>query len=152
MIQRIQSFYLLLVALLMLAMLFVPFADFNNETASYIFKAKGVYTHSDPPTLVYAAWSLFALLLLTVILPVITIFKYKKRILQMRLCLLNGILIVAFYGVFFIYWWLLSRDLSVETTFKATLAMPAVALILDYMAARCILQDELLVRSESRIR
>ena len=152
MIQRIQSFYLFLIALLMLAMLFVPFANFNNETSAYIFKAMGVYTPNNPPTLVYASWSLFVLLILTVILPVITIFKYKKRILQMRLCLLNGVLIVAFYGVFFIYWWLLSRDLSVSTTFKATLAMPAVALILDYMAGRCILHDELLVRSESRIR
>lgn len=152
MIQRIQSFYLLLVALLMLAMLFVPFADFNNETSSYIFNAMGVYTPSDPPTQVYASWSIFILLIFTAILPVITIFKYKNRVLQIRLCLFNGILIAAFYGVFLVYWWLLSRDLSVSTTFSATLAMPAVALILDYMAGRCILQDELLVRSESRIR
>lgn len=152
MIQRIQTFYLILVSALMLSMLFVPFAVFNSETATYTFDATGVVSVGENAEILYATWPVFIIIALTSILPLVTIFLFKRRLLQLRFCIFNGILIFSFYILFFFYWWLLRDDLAVSTTFKATLAMPAVALILDYMAFRRIAQDEILVRSADRIR
>lgn len=136
----------------MLSMLFVPFAVMNSDTATYIFDATGVVSIAEDTTIAYATWPIFFLLAMTSILPLITVFLFKKRLLQIRFCVFNGILMVAFYLVFFFYWWLLKDDLMVTTSFKATLAMPLVAIVLDYMSFRKITQDEILVRSADRIR
>lgn len=152
MIQRVQTIFLLLSALLMGTMLFVPLAELNNETTSYILSAKGVMTMGEQARSVYPTGSVFALLVLTAVLPLATIFLYKKRVLQIRCCVFHSMLILGFFLLFFFYWNLLRSELSVTTTFLFTCAVPVVALVLDYMAIRRIRYDENLVRSADRLR
>ena len=52
MIQRIQSFYLFLVAALVLSMLFMPLAGYSNADGNWQFLAMGVYTMADPAQMV----------------------------------------------------------------------------------------------------
>jgi hypothetical protein len=60
---------------------------------------------------------------------------------------------LAFYLVFFIYWWTIQDDLAAQSiALEASLTMPIAALILDYLAMKKIKQDDDLVKSMDRIR
>ncbi|MCP9612140.1 DUF4293 domain-containing protein [Coprobacter tertius] len=153
MIQRIQSFYLLLVALLMATVIFMPLTSFNTIDASYEFLPYGVVSMGIPSKMVLQTWPLAALAALSAILSFLAIFMYKKRTLQMKCCTFVQLLIFAFYIVFFSFWWLIQKDFQIANpTLDAALTMPIVALILCYIARRKIKQDEMLVRSADRIR
>ena len=64
----------------------------------------------------------------------------------MLLCQFNFLLILAFYLVFFIYWWTIQDDLAAQSiALEASLTMPIAALILDYLAMKKIKQDDDLI-------
>jgi hypothetical protein len=94
---------------------------------------------------------LTALASLTALIPAISLFLYKKRILQMRFNIFNSILLVALQG-FIIYH--IIQFAQEATTFKFTIQsiFPVVSLILSILAIRNILKDELLIKSLNRIR
>ncbi|RHO54456.1 DUF4293 family protein [Tannerella sp. AM09-19] len=152
MIQRIQSFYLFLVAALVLSMLFMPLAGYSNADGNWQFLAMGVYTMADPAQMVLPAWPIAILIALMGLLACISIFLYKNRILQMKFCLFNGLMLLAFYPIFFLYLWVNGKSLAATSSLAAALVIPLVAVILEYMAYRKINQDEQLVRSADRIR
>ena len=153
MIQRIQTIFLLITAALMITLIFMPLATFNTADASYEFISYGVNSLGEPSFTAVNTWSLTALLALSGILAFVSVFFYKKRPLQIRCCQFNFLLILAFYLVFFIYWWTIQKSLAAESiALEASLSMPVAALILDYLAMRKIKQDENLVRSMDRIR
>ena len=102
MIQRIQSFYLFLVAALILSMLFMPLAGYSNADGNWQFLAMGVYTMADPAQRVISTFPIAILIALIGLLSCITIFLYKNRILQMKLCLINSLMLLVFYPVFFL--------------------------------------------------
>ena len=62
------------------------------------------------------------------------------------------LLVLGYYGVFIFYVFKISGDIGGEYMMKWTIALPAVALILTYLALRGIGKDEALVRSYNRIR
>ena len=71
-----------------------------------------------------------------------TIFLYKKRMLQARLCLVSLLLVIAWYiGV-----------AVLEAAVTTLEALPMVEAILIFMARKGIIDDEKLVRSMDRIR
>ena len=150
MIQRVQSFYLFLVAALVLSMLFMPLAGYSNADGNWQFWAMGVYTMADPAQMVLPAWPIAILIALMGLLA--CIFLYKNRILQMKFCLFNGLMLLAFYPIFFLYLWVNGKSLAATSSLAAALVIPLVAVILEYMAYRKINQDEQLVRSADRIR
>ena len=148
MIQRIQSIFLLIVAALMITLIFMPLASFNTANASFEFMSYGVVSLGEP-----SFTAVTTLLSLSGILAFISIFFYKKRPLQIRCCQFNFLLILAFYLVFFIYWWTIQNDLAAQSiALEASLTMPIAALILDYLAMKKIKQDDDLVKSMDRIR
>ena len=147
MIQRIQSFYLFLVAALVLSMLFMPLAGYSNADGNWQF-----FTMADPAQMVLPAWPIAILIALMGLLACISIFLYKNRILQMKFCLFNGLMLLAFYPIFFLYLWVNGKSLAATSSLAAALVIPLVAVILEYMAYRKINQDEQLVRSADRIR
>ena len=118
------------------------------------FDASGISTMlTDQPELLYPTWSLFALTAAIAIISLVTIFLYRKRILQIRLCIFNAILMLGFYGLYAFYVWNVSKDLGdVSITGKIALTFPFISLILDYLAIRNIGADEALVRSLDRLR
>ncbi len=155
MLQRIQTVYLLIIVALTTAMLFLPLANLQLNGEFYKFDVMGLSTLTSPSELVYPTWSLFALTTIILLIALVTIFLYKKRVLQIRLCVFNALLMLGFYGlVAFLLWNMKSSQETGEMAFnlKIALSFPVISLILDYLAIRNIGADEALVRSLNRLR
>jgi hypothetical protein len=90
---------------------------------------------------------LAALTSFTALIPAISMFLYKKRILQMRFNIFNSILLVVLQG-FIVYYFIQGTGLmlSLQSVF------PVISLILSVLAIRNILKDEIKIRSLNRIR
>ncbi len=93
-------------------------------------------------------WPYLVLLIVTGFLQVMALTTYKHRVFQMRTAVLSAIILVGFQG------WLVYDFISThnDPVFHVAAVFPIVAVILDFLAARSILADELLVRSADRLR
>lgn len=152
MIQRIQTLYLLAVTALMAAAVFTPLAYFVGGVEKYklfAFALKGAeVSHST----IYMG----IVVALAAIIPFITIFLFKNRMLQIRLCAVELVLLLG-SQVFMAIYYYLSNRMFAHLEFHAqglhiAIIFPLVAIILDYLALRAIFKDEMLVRSLDRIR
>lgn len=155
MIQRIQTLYLLGIVALMVAALFTPLAYFVAGTEVYelfafSLKPKGA-TEAGQSTMYMGI-----IVALATLLPLVTIFLYKNRMLQIRLCAVELVLLAGAEIFMAIYYYLSNRMFSMmefhTQGFRIAIIFPIVALILDYLALRAIFKDEMLVRSLDRIR
>lgn len=154
MIQRIQTLYLLIIVALLAVMLFVPLAWFSNEAGAfnlYAFSLQSADGGEAQSTLY-----LGILLVLSAVLPLVTIFLYRRRLLQIRLCVVEMVLLAGVLVMEALYYFL-SRRLFSELAlhhqgFKPAIALPVVALLFAFLATRAIFRDEMLVRSADRIR
>lgn len=154
MIQRIQTLYLLAVAAMMITAIFTPLANFMAGAEEYnlfAFALKGAeLSHST----IYMG----IIIVLSAIIPIVTIFSYKKRLLQIRLCAVEIVLLLGSLIFMGIYYYLSNRifsELGLQvhiTSIRIAVIFPIVSLILTYMASRAIFKDEMLVRSLDRIR
>ncbi|MBQ2068175.1 MAG: DUF4293 domain-containing protein [Paludibacteraceae bacterium] len=97
-------------------------------------------------------WGLTVATILIPLLALVDIFLFKKRILQARLNIFSVMLCLGYYGVLAIYGWLAKEALGVEWHILPWSSIPAVCLVLTFMATRRILKDEALVRAADRIR
>ena len=155
MIQRIQSLYLLLAMAMMSLTLFLPLATFvygGNELILKGFTISGIEGFPHPlPTY------LGILLTATTILLIVIIFLYKKRMVQIRLCVSAIALLLGSATIIGLYcyrlWSLLSdMNYDVIVTIGFASLMPVVAIIPVVLAIRGIARDEALIRSLDRIR
>lgn len=152
MIQRIQTLYLFAVAALMVTALLTPLANFMagaEEYKLYAYALKGAEQS-------YSAIYMGIIVALAAIVPLVNIFLYKKRLLQIRLCAVEIVLLLGSLVFMAIYYYLSNRMFT-ELEFHAqslriAAIFPLVSLILTYMASRAIFKDEMLVRSLDRIR
>jgi hypothetical protein len=150
MLQRIQTIYLLLAAGCMVLASVLPLATFTFNGQPVIFEAMGFYQNGE---LLFNTWGLFALGAISALLSLVVVFLYRNRILQIRLTVMNIILMVGFY-LFFLFL-IFMRNPEADTTFEKIgvgIIMPAIAIILSYLAIRKIGEDEVLVRSLDRLR
>ena len=152
MIQRIQTLYLLAIVALMTTAIFTPLAYFvagAEEYLLYAFSLKGSEAS-------YSTMYMGVIVALATIVPFVTIFCFKNRKLQIRLCAVELVLLIGSIVFMAIYYYLGSRmfaNLEFATQgFRIAIIFPLVALILDYLAMRAIFHDEMLVRSLDRIR
>ena len=150
MLQRIQTVYLLIIMALTIAILFLPLAVLQSGDQLFTFDATGISTMAAQPELIYPTWGLFALTIVISLLALLTIFLFKKRILQIRICVFNAILMLGFYGLF--DWDLGNQKEIFSLSLKIAFSFPLISLILDYLAIRNIGADEALVRSLDRLR
>lgn len=153
MIQRIQSLYLLVVAALMAVTLFVPLAWFFADSVDYRLYAFSLQTLDG--VAMQSTVYMGLLLLASCLLPLVTIFLYRRRMLQIRLCVVEMVLLLGSVIMEGIYYYLCSRafaDMECMKGFKPAIALPLVCLFFMYLAARAIFRDELLVRAADRIR
>ncbi|MDR1745652.1 MAG: DUF4293 domain-containing protein [Tannerella sp.] len=154
MIQRIQTIYLLLITALMVAVLFLPLAVVQADSNVYHFDASGMNTLTGGETeLILPAWALMALAMIISLVALVTVFLYRKRMLQIRFCIFNALLMIGFYGLFAFFVWKIygSSDIF-HFNPRIALAFPLVSLIINYLAIRNIGADEMLVRSLNRLR
>lgn len=152
MLQRIQSLYLMCTALLMAAVTFTGNVIFNASDAIYSFSYMGVVDtlHGE---IIYPTWPLVILSSLTAFLALVSIFFYKKRMLQIRFSIFNLVLIVGYIPMLIYYVLDITKELGVTTmTYKISAVFPLIAAILTFLAIRAIGKDEALVRSLDRIR
>ncbi len=156
MIQRIQTLFLILVILLGITMFFFPLASFVSDLhyfKLYVYQLKNMVPGSE---ISFGFSTILPLLLINVAIIVIsayTIFKYKNRILQVKLvrfCMLLTMFMIV--GIFFLYPQLIEKHVSGTTEFGFSAYLPLISLLLLYLANRYILRDERLVRSIDRLR
>ena len=155
MLQRVQTVYLLAATVLMSLMLFLPLAEIAAEgTGIYEVLSKGWFiTSGETAELAMATWPVFILVLFLTLLSLINIFLYKKRKLQIRICIYSIILAFGLIGLIYYYFVLGFRPLD-EPAYALSFPMvlPAIFIILVYLAFRGIRKDEILIRSQDRIR
>ena len=150
MIQRIQTIYLLVVAILMGICMFCPVGtivtgekEFSEFTNLYIALGDGVKD--------YSPWALFVLLLIVAVLSVVSIFLFKKRMVQIRLSIFNIVLLIGYYITLMVF----ALTMPAEgTSFIPSwvVCLPFVSIVLTWLAIRAIGADEALVRSYERLR
>lgn len=131
MIQRIQTLFLLATVGLIIAIL----SSKVFYTAEYTVK----YTEYTPYLVLSIA---------TLFIAFFTIFMYHHRLFQIRLCIFNIILLLAFQG------WIAYAFFTCEkgTIFSITAVFPIICVILTFTALRYIARDEALVRAASTLR
>lgn len=152
MIQRIQTLYLLVVTVLMSLTLFMPIASFGVAGETFELTAFTLRCGEVSQSTIWMG----ILLVLATALPLVTIFLFKRRTLQIRLCAVEIVLLLGSLVMIGLYYWLTSRvfqGLEIEhRQFGWAAPMPLIALVLSYLASRAIFKDEVLVRSLDRIR
>jgi hypothetical protein len=154
MLQRIQSIYLLGALLLIAALFFVPFAEIiGGDGAIYVFDRAGVYLQeAKNPEIIYSGLPIMIFLVIILLVNLVTIFSFKKRIRQIRLSVFNILLMIGLSGVIFYFTSHSASLLNGKYSFEPSLVMPLIAVVLTYLAIRNIGRDEALVRSVDRIR
>ncbi|MBN2807558.1 MAG: DUF4293 domain-containing protein [Prolixibacteraceae bacterium] len=152
MIQRIQTLYLLVSLILVGILVWLDLGEIVAGDQLYLFNMKGIVAQSDG-SVVYNGLPLTILMVMVLLLQLLVIFSYKKRILQMRAATLNLLLMLGIVGLawFFVHNGVQTLGEGVYQ-FKLPMAFPVVAAILNYLAIRAIARDEALVRSIDRIR
>lgn len=153
--QRIQTFYLFTVTVLSVILFFFPVAGLQRPDDSTIYELsiQGITAvNAEGSSLLSGAWVLTAITVLIPLLSLITIFLFKKRVLQIRLIVITLVLLAGFYGLMFIYLWQFGKVLEASKYVEMIASFPLICIVLDILAIRAIGRDEALVRSLNRIR
>lgn len=150
MIQRIQTVYLLAVAVLLAVCACMPVGAFITADYATLTVSNLCVTAADG-TRDYSPWALMALLAGGALLALVTIFLFRRRMLQIRLTIFNTVLLVGYYATLVTFVCLLKGD---GMTYSAswTVCLPAVCIVLNWLAIRGIGKDEVLVRAYDRLR
>jgi len=152
MIQRPQTLFLLAVLFLSLLMLTGPLAVVTAGGHEVILKAAGVYDLSGLK-LDISTWPMTVLIIGVALLMVLDILSYRNRIRQMRLSVFLIFLFAGMAGMIFYYiYFIRQRFEEPSTIHQWRIVVPAIAIILLYLAFRGIRRDELLVKAYERIR
>ncbi len=135
--QRLQTLYLCVATGLIAALFF--------SVKAFTLGPGGIHAVE----LTYIKYTPYLILLILItILQLLAVFTFNTRVFQMRTAVLSAILMIAlqvWIGVDY-----LTADK--EWIFKFTAVFPLVAAILNFIAARYILRDQLLVESVSHLR
>lgn len=152
MIQRIQSVYLLIAAILMAVTVCTPLAVLIGTADSfYLFQSMGIFTNAT--VLAYPTWAVAAFSVVSALLSFAAIFLFKKRKVQIKMCYASIAFIILFYAAFAFYLYTGQTALNAEfSKVGYGLALPAISLILTVLALSKIKADERLVQSLNRIR
>lgn len=154
MIQRIQTVYLLIAAFLLAFFFFVPFSTFMVEPqmVKYLFLVSGLLSEGITNESIYSTLPLLILSILVFAISMVTIFLFKKRMIQIRLCVINTVLLIGMQGLLYYYVVAVSKLLLTNPNYSIIFIFPAVSAVLCFLALRTIAKDEALVRSLERLR
>ena len=160
MIQRVQTIYMLASVIAILTMHFFWLASFAIPEATFELNSLGLVCQTKGFETDRMVWELFIVLLLMVALPLINIFLYKNRKMQLRVLIYTIILNVLYYGLFFWECYRLKGEVAalsqggvVDVHYNIMmLVMPAVSIFALIMAARGVIFDIALIKSLERLR
>ena len=158
MLQRIQTIYLAIVAIACILLFFFPLANYYDELqGNYKFFIYGIRSMDPEPRVLFSLYFTIPLIFLVVasfIFTVSTIFLFKNRPLQIRLCAFNMLTnIVLIMVIFFFYATKIKTLTQTEPEYNYTgMALPLVSLLFLVLANKAIKRDEALVKSTDRLR
>lgn len=151
MIQRIQTIFLLITAILMAVTVFSPLASVKSTEAGNVFILLTCGIESASPA--FKTWGVFTFAVLGVLIPLINIFLYKRRKLQMKMGTLTSLIIIMFYITFYVYLNSLTANHPfVYDNLQYGIIFPLIALIFNILSILRIKKDEKLIQSLNRIR
>ena len=154
MIQRIQTAYLFIVCVLIMMLFFFPIVKvlIGDDNIYYLF-FNGVKS-IDPGNqeMIYSTWPLLVIILIILLISVVSVFLYKRRIFQIRLCVYNIFLLVGVEILIFYYALLFKNKFDAIIHYSFPVVIPVISIILTYLAFRGIKKDVELLRSYDRIR
>lgn len=162
MIQRIQSVFLLVAAIIAIVLVFIPYGYVNTTDTQYLFNSLVLkYNYPDGHAVVRVYYVAFTFIVCAA-LSLIALFSYKNRVRQTQIISINMIVcLVALLLVLWIcpdvifkkYFAIINTNYEYEFAHKILfvilIAVEAVSL---YLANRYIKKDEALVRSADRLR
>lgn len=149
MIQRIQTIYLLAVAILMIICMCNPVGAILSSSNEISEFSNLSITFPDG-TVDYSPWALFAILLIVAVFSFVTIFLFKKRMLQIRLTIFSSVMLIGYYLTLLAYIFMMADDTSFSPSW--VVCLPFVCIILNWLAIRGIGADEALVKAYDRLR
>lgn len=154
MIQRIQTVYLVVIFILTSLMLALPLATFFGDTQSISLTAFAIEA-ADGATIVSTKY-MGILIVIAALVPFVSVFLYKNRWMQIRLCIVEVVLQVGLIAYLIYYIYRTNNSLEAFDLHSMSLALPdvfpVVSIILSILAYRGILKDEMLIKSLNRIR
>ncbi len=158
MIQRKQTIYLFLAAVVMALDFVFPIASFigsgQYQLQFYIYRVVSMVPDMTPPFDVMFVAPVTAFTGLVVLGSLVTIFLYRNRIKQAKM--VRGLVIFTLADVALLFFYNIPA-LEKLTGYRADynyvgIAMPLLALVLLILAVGGIIKDEKLVRSADRLR
>lgn len=156
MIQRIQSVYLLIAAIVTIILLFIPIGTITTDEAQYTFTCFNV--HLPNGNVVMSTLYIGLVLILSAGITIYSIFKFKDRMKQSRIVSLN--MFVFLIGIILMIWifpdYLFQRkgimqagaDFESNNWIKIFIIPP----VCMFLANRAIRNDEKKVRAADRLR
>jgi hypothetical protein len=154
MIQRIQTVYLAISAFLMVLLFSNPISQIIVSKELYLtLWHHRISAINDELFTPVSTWPITFLLSVIVIIELGIIFLYKKRPVQIRLCIFNLLLMFGLVGLIYYFTKFAISDYDViKSVFLWPIVCPMIAITLNYLALKAIQKDENLVRSYDRIR
>ena len=160
MLQRVQTIYMLASVIAILTMHFFWLASFSIPEATFELNSLGLLCNTEGFETDQMGWDLFLVLIVMLALPLVTIFLYKKRKLQLRMLIYTAVLDLCYYGLFFYDCSKYSSQVSsvsasgvVNVSYDyMMLAMPALSIFCLIMAMRGVIYDIALLKSLERLR
>ena len=135
--QRLQTLYLCVATGLIAALFF--------SVKAFTLGPGGIHAVE----LTYIKYTPYLILLILItILQLLAVFTFNTRVFQMRTAVLSAILMISLQAWIGVDYFTADKTLI----FKFTAVFPIVAAILNFIAARYILRDQLLVESVSHLR
>lgn len=152
MIQRIQTIFLLLTAILMAVTSFSPLLVIRMpDTALLDFTSCGIL--SENGGLLKPTWGVICMAAIGSFFAFVNIFLYKKRKIQIRMGYMTSFFIVLFYLALGSYFYFFCNNSGAELScIHYGAVLPFVALLLNILAIARIKKDDKLVKSLDRIR
>src|SRR5688572_32438506 len=151
MIQRIQSVFLLLLAIAMIVLLFLPIwsetvPQTNQELELTAFQLTNNAAANATST---SSIAIGIIAIISACVALYEIFQFKNRLTQMKLGMLNSLLIAALLGAIIYYSLYVGEEINpaIEGEREPGFYVPVVALLLNALSNRFIRRDEQLVRS-----
>lgn len=155
MLQRIQSVWLFLSTVALLALFLFPYIQvLNADGTGKAVKISGVYENINGQVVQTAPFTILTIVTVMIaLLPFITIFFYKDRKRQIAMCYLSIVLILGYS------FWLVqvAKQAVGEVTltlqnYGLGVILPSLAILFVILALRGIRRDEKLIKSADRLR
>ncbi len=145
MIQRVQSLFLLIVVLISAILLCVPVYELHDPAPVVPAGTMNTFNIADNSLLMILNVAIGTLAL-------ITIFLYKWRNMQMRMCNIGLLLTCLMIGLLFFVADTMSTNMNQRVQYRYGSYLPLIELVFLFLASRFVKKDEELVRSADRLR